>query len=250
MTGGTGRSLEILDRFALFWDGLVVDVPPHSATLVAHLAVLDRPVHRSTVAGTLSPALTERRALGALRSALYRIHVPVVETDGDFLCLAAGIRVDLRDAIALARGLIHATQPPEQIEPALDVLGRDLMPNDDSIWIEAERHHFRHLRLSALDALAARLTDQKRFAEAVEAAQLAIKVEPVSESAEATLIRALVAEGNAAMARREYEEFRRRLWRDLHVRPTRGFDELLDAISSHVLVTAPSRDGGPAVTPR
>ena len=94
------------------------------------------------------------------------------------------------------------------------------------MWIEAERERFRHLRLSALDTLAASLTESGRHAEAVEVAQVAVAIEPASEQAEATLIRALVAEGNVALAVREWQGFRARLWRELRVRPTSEFDDL------------------------
>jgi DNA-binding SARP family transcriptional activator len=222
---GKERSLQILDRFRLVWDGADVDVPRHSATLVAHLAVLDRPVHRSTIAGSLSPTLSESRALAGLRSALYRIGVPAVRADGDIIALARDVRVDLRDAIGLARALTRGGLP-DRIEPVVEVLCQELLPDDDSVWIEAERQRFRHLRLCALDALAGRLTAAGRHSEAVEAAQVAIAVEPASEQAEATLVRALVAEGNTALAMREWHAFRARLWRELRVRPAHEFDEV------------------------
>ena len=226
MADGMVHTVEVLDRFRLEWDGTTIDVPPHSAVLVAHLAVIGRPVHRSAVAGTLSPALSERNALAALRSALYRVGVPVVRAHGDLIGLAPEVRVDLREAIGLARDLLRAETPPARIETVVDLLGRELLPDDDSLWLEPERQRFRHLRVSALDWLSACLTERRRHAEAVEVAQLAAAIEPVSETAEATLIRALVAEGNEALAVREYHAFRRRLWRELRVHPAHGFDEL------------------------
>jgi DNA-binding SARP family transcriptional activator len=247
---GTLRWLQMLDRFRLVWDGATVDVPPHSAILVAHLAILDRPVHRSLVAGTLSPVLSERRALAALRSALYRIRVPAVRAEGELLRLAPDVSVDFREAIALARSLTRTSTMPERIDTAIELLGRELLPHDDAVWIEAERQRFRHLRLCALSALATGLTDEGRYAEAVEVAQLASMTEPASEAAEATLIRALVAEGNAALAMREYRSFRRRLWRDLRVRPTRDFDQLLQNHNGDDPVTHPRRvDDVTAISP-
>jgi DNA-binding SARP family transcriptional activator len=238
------RGLQLLDRFRLVWDGVDVDVPPQSAIVVAYLAISERPIHRSVLAGSLSPALSERRALAALRSALYRIRAPVVVAEGDLLRLAHDVRVDLRESITLARSLLRAGAPPDPIEPIIQELGRELLPNDDGAWVEAERQRFRHLRLSALDALASALTDDGRHAEAVEAAQLAVAIEPASEAAESTLVRALIAEGNAALALREWMAFRARLWRELRVRPTSEFEEVRrGAGHGRAAVTAPRRAG-------
>ena len=244
MAEGMERSLQILDRFRLVWDGADVDVPPHSATLVAHLAVLDRPVHRSTIAGSLSPALTESRALAGLRSALYRIGAPVVRADGDMIALVPDVRIDLREAIGLARSLTRGALLPDQVEPVVRLLWRELLPDDDLVWVEAERQRFRHLRLCALDALADRLTAAGRHSEAVEAAQVAIAIEPASEQAEATLVRALVAEGNAALAMREWHAFRARLWRELRVRPTHEFAEVCAEMPLGDAAVMPARRNG------
>lgn len=248
MADGKVPTVEVLDHFRLEWDGTTIDVPPHSATLVAHLAITGGLVHRSAIAGTLAPALSERNALAALRSALYRIGVPVVRSNGDLLCLAPEVQVDLRDAIRLARDLVRSDQPPARIESTVELLGRELLPDEDSPWIEPERQRFRHLRVSALDRLATCLSVRHRHAEAVEVAQLAAAIEPVSETAEATLIRALVAEGNEALAVREYQSFRRRLWRELRIRPTKGFEALRDGGSGPSVVTSPRRSGDDSAT--
>jgi two-component SAPR family response regulator len=108
----------------------------------------------------------------------------------------------------------------------MGVLGRDLLPDWEQDWIEPEREHFRQLRLRALDALAERLTLAGRHAEAVEVAQTALIVEPLSETAERALIEAFVDEGNEALAVREYETFRRRLWHDLRLRPSADLDQI------------------------
>ena len=250
MAEGTERSLQILDRFRLVWDGADIDVPPHSATLVAHLAVLDRPVHRSTIAGSLSPTLSESRALAGLRSALYRIGAPVVHADGDMVTLARDVRVDLREAIGLARSVTRGGPLPDQVEPVVEVLCQELLPDDDSVWVEGERQRFRHLRLCALDALAGRLTAAGRHPEAVEAAQVAIAIEPASEQAEVTLVRALVAEGNAALAMREWHAFRARLWRELHVRPTHEFAEVCAEMPLGYPTVMPGRRNGHASATR
>jgi len=224
MPGWNVLSVELLDRFRLVWGDTDIPVPRQGATLVAFLALHDRPVHRSTVAGTLWPTLPEAGALTALRSALHRIDAPVVAATGEHLTLEPDVQIDLRRAVTLARDLLHSTVVQTRIEPILDTLKRELLPDDESLWIEPEREHFRHLRLAALGALATGLTVHRRYAEAVEAAQLATAIEPTSEVAESALIGALLEEGNEALAVREYEAFRKRLWQEFRIRPVHDLD--------------------------
>jgi len=205
--------------------------------VLAYLAIRDRPVRRSVVADALWPAAPERRALASLRSAIYRLHAPapgvIVLANGETLELAPWLRVDLREAIILARDLATTDRLPGSTGSVVGVLGKELLPDWDQDWIEPEREHFRQLRLRALDALADRLTRAGRHAEAVEVAQTALAVEPLSETAERALIAAFVDEGNEALAVREYELFRRRLWRDLRLRPSADLDELRARSPSH-----------------
>lgn len=238
MPDGERVALELLDRFRVVWDRVEVDVPPQSATVLTFLAIQNRPVHRSVVAGTLWPDLPEHRALADLRSALYRIRVPVVHSSGTLLELRPEVRVDLREAMELARGLVRAAPAPERIEPIIDLLGRELLPDGDGVWIEPERERYRHLRMRALQAIAGRLTRAGRHAEAIEVAEVAVAIEPISETAQAALICAFVAEGNEALAVRQHETFRRRLWRELRLRPTHSFDQLCPVDPG-----APDQDG-------
>ena len=220
--------LEILDRFRLRAGPSDVEVPPRSATVLAYLAIQDRPVRRTVVAYALWPTLPERRALASLRSAIYRLHAPgpILLATGESLELAPGVLIDLREAMSLARDLATTATLPTGIGQIVRLLGRELLPDWEEGWIEPQREHFRQLRLRALDALSVRLTRAGRHAEAVEVAQTALAVEPLSESAERALIRAFVVEGNEALAVREYEAFRRRLWHDLRIRPSADLDQL------------------------
>ena len=231
--------VELLDRFRLAWGGREVAVQPRGVLLIAFVALHDRPVHRSMVAGTLWPLMSERRALAALRATLHRIEAPIIASNGDHLALEPGAKVDLHDATTMAREVARSGALPAEIEPIFDALKRELLPDCDGVWIEPQRERYRHLRLAALDALAGQLTAAGRFTEAVEAAQLATTIEPASETAETALISSLLAEGNEALAVREYEAFRRRLWRDLRIRPAQGFDELLRRRVRDAAVTPP-----------
>ena len=254
MPDGQGLALELLDRFRLVRDEVEVDVPPQSATVLAFLAIQNRPVHRSFVAGTLWGDLSEPRALADLRTSLYRVRAPAIRSIGTMLELRPEVRVDLHDAMDLARHVVRTPAPPGRIEPVVDVLARELLPDSDADWIEPTRERYRHLRLRALETVARRLSGAGRHAEAIEVAQVAVAIEPLSETAQTALICAFVAEGNGALALRQHETFRRRLWRELRVRPVpferlcvvagNGADREGDADPA-VLVTAwrRSRDG-------
>jgi DNA-binding SARP family transcriptional activator len=240
-TANAGGRLELLNGFRLVWGAVEAKVPPHSADLVAYLALRNRPVHRSVLAGTFWPTLSEKRALASLRSALYRITVPVISSAGSVLRLNPELRIDLRDASALANHLLHSALAPPDIATVVDVFSKELLPDSDAFWLEPERQRYRRLRLRTLDALASRLSEAERYAEAVEVAQIAVGIEPTSEKAEYALIAALIAEGNESLAVREYREFRRRLWRELRVRPTRGLDQLLSIAGRAKTAAHPDR---------
>lgn len=223
--------LEILNGFRVTSTAVDVDLPPRSAEVLAYLAIRDRPVRRSVICDALWPHQAERRALANLRSAVYRLHArapaPLVLASGETLALVSDIVVDLREGIAVARSLVTVPGIPDDIAAIIRLLRGDLLPDWEQDWIEPEREHFRHLRLRALDALSSRLTKAGRHSDAVEVAQSALLAEPLSETAERALIQAYLVEGNDALAVREFELFRRRLWRDLRVRPSTDIDQIM-----------------------
>jgi DNA-binding SARP family transcriptional activator len=213
--------VRLLDTFGLTVGDREVDVPVRCQLVVALLASRDRPTHRSVVAGTLWPSRSESRALACLRSALHRLHAraPIVRVAGNTLSLSTGVEVDYREAEALAREVMR--EPVDAAaEPVVDLLGRELLPDWDAIWLEPARQRHRVLRVRALEALSRSLRQAGRHADAVDAARAAVAAEPDSETAEGALIAALVAEGNPALAIREFNHFRKRLWREFRVRPS------------------------------
>jgi DNA-binding SARP family transcriptional activator len=71
--------------------------------------------------------------------------------------------------------------------------------------------------------LSRELVKLRRCAEAVEAAMMAVSVEPLRESAQRVLIQAHLAEGNWVEGRRSFEAYRTVLQRELGVEPTPEF---------------------------
>jgi DNA-binding SARP family transcriptional activator len=214
--------IRLLDTFGLTVGAREVDIPGSSQQVVALLASRDRPMHRSVVAGTLWPGRSESRALACLRSALHRLNAraPIVRVAGNVLGLTAGVEVDFLEAQAVARDVVRDPVDADEAEPLVDLLGRELLPDWDAIWLEPTRQRHRVMRVRALEALSRALSTAGRHADAVDAARAAVAAEPDSETAEGALIAALVAEGNSALAIREFNHFRKRMWREFHVRPS------------------------------
>jgi DNA-binding SARP family transcriptional activator len=201
------------------------EVPEGSKQLLAFVAVRRRRVDRRYVAGTLWPGGDEDRAAGNLRSALWRLRragIDVLNADRWSLALGADVLVDLHLMDQWASRLINDTALAEDlaVPPSWpDVL--DLLPGWYDDWVLMERERLRQRILHALEALSRKLACAGRFAEAVEAAVVAIGAEPLRESAQRALIEAHVAEGNLCEARRIWREYRDLLRRELGVNLSR-----------------------------
>ncbi|HXF71418.1 MAG TPA: BTAD domain-containing putative transcriptional regulator [Actinomycetota bacterium] len=228
--GAVALGIGLLGGFQLWANRVAVRLPFGSQRLLAFLALRERPVLRSHVAGALWPETTEARAAASLRSALWRlgpVGPDLVSSSGRHLQLAPTVAVDLRRSVALARRLLDPAEPVPERGVAISALARDLLPDWFDEWVVVERESFRQLRLHALEALCARLTDLGRWPEAVEAGLAAVAAEPLRESAHRALIRAHLAEGNAVEAMHQYEAFRRLLLEELGLEPSPAIRALL-----------------------
>ena len=233
-TRSTGARLTLLNAFELVCDGEPVALPMSAQRLVAFLALHDRPLLRSYVAGTLWLDTPEERAHANLRSALWRLHRcngGLVEARGQQLRLSAGVEVDLRQVEALARSALSDTGP-NALELAPAALAGDLLPGWYEDWVLIEREQFRQLRLHALDALCERLTLAGRLGEALEVGLSALKGEPLRESAQRAVIRIHLAEGNSGEAIRQYRLCRRLFGEQLGVEPSRHMEELMRSVTT------------------
>jgi len=193
-------------------------------------------------AGYLWPDASEDHACSSLRSALSRLGSPtrdaVAVTDAD-LKLADDVAVDIRASQGFARRLLEpvsSTPVVGEFGPrAISVLSRDLLPDWYDDWVVPEAEEWRQLRLHALEALADRLTAVGRYAHAMSAALAAVRVEPLRESATASVIRVHLAESNQADAVREFRRYRALLQRELGVEPTPNLCELVGVATSSSL---------------
>jgi SARP family transcriptional regulator, regulator of embCAB operon len=219
--------ISVLGRFGIV-DGRGASIPVANGTqrLLSFLALRDRVVHRGSVAGALWPDVSESHAHASLRSSLLRIPDParaVVTVTDTELCLADGVNVDIREAQALAQGLLEDRAPWTEHDVNRETISRlslDLLPGWHDEWVVPEAEEWRQLRLHALEALTDHLAAQRRYGDATTAAMAAIKAEPLRESAHAALIRVHLAENNQSEALRQFDRYQDLLGAALGLEPT------------------------------
>jgi DNA-binding SARP family transcriptional activator len=235
----------LLDGFSLHLGrgrrpSTVLVLPLGSQRLVAYLGLSYRPA-RSAVAGALWPDASESLAHNSLRSLLWRLQKAapgLLDVSGGALALSRGVRVDVRELTAWARGVLDpATEVAEVLPLDVGPTG-ELLPGWYDDWVLLEREGLRQLRMHAFEALADKLSRAGRYGEAVHAAHTAIRAEPLRETAHRALVRAHVAEGNLAEALRAYESFRTVLARELGIVPTASMEALVSGLRRSSLMRA------------
>jgi DNA-binding SARP family transcriptional activator len=230
-----GLRVSVLGRFDLT-DAGGVSIPVANGTqrLLSLLALRDRVVHRSSIAGALWPDVTDSHAHASLRSTILRIPEAarsVVAVSDSELSLADGVDVDMREAQALAQRLLDDSTDPRPADidvAAISKLSSDLLPGWRDDWVTPDAEAWRQLRLHALEALTDHLSALGRFGDATTAAMAAIKAEPLRESAHAALIRVHLAESNQSEALRQFERYQSLLQSELGIEPTSRLRELID----------------------
>lgn len=217
MPRNDGR-LSLLGGFQLrHADGIVV-VPASARRVLAYLAV-HGPSARPVVAGTLWPEVTEERAHGSLRTVLWRLGRlggQIVDSHPDMLSLSEGITVDVQEFAAGARRILAGSTKVSGIM----LRHERLLPGWHDDWVHIERERLRQLQLHALEALARQLSRQRRHAAALEAALLAVRLEPLRESAHRAVLAVHLAAGDWGAGVRHFEAFRVALHRVLGIEPS------------------------------
>jgi DNA-binding SARP family transcriptional activator len=147
-----------------------------------------------------------------------------------YVQLADAISVDFREATAAARHLLAGcAEPGLALSPQL-AEPKDLLTGWYDDWVLLERERFRQLRLHALETLCDLLTAAGRFGEAIQAGLTAVDGEPLRESAQRSLIRAHLAEGNGSEAVRRYRSFVKLLHDELGLKPSAGMNDLVKGL--------------------
>ena len=231
----TNVNVSLLGGFRLTVDSEPVVLRPAVQRLIALLALESRPVPRHYAARQLWPDLPENRALGNLRSALWRLRrqtFELVHADGGQLRLAPTVLADVPAVIDAARRLVNPNAECLEADLNTTRFRGELLPDWYDDWLILERERLRQLCLHALEAIANRLVQAGRHAEAVDAALLVISAEPLRESAHRALIRAHLAEGNRDEAARQYNKYRNILSQELDSVPSQDLQEIAAAFLS------------------
>lgn len=220
--------LTLLGGFELLCDGEHVALSTSAQRLLAFVALRERPLQRSYVAGSLWLDSPEERAAASLRSALWRLHscgIQLVRSEGPQLSLDPGVVVDLREAEQSAHRALDRTNGDLEVDAS--ELSGDLLPDWYDDWVVYERERFHQLRLRALDALCGRLVDAGRLDGALEIGLAAVADDPLRESSHRGVVRVHLADGNIAEAIRQYRLCRRLLNEQLGVEPSERMKELV-----------------------
>ena len=225
------QTVRLLGRPRVVVDGAGLEVPTGSQRLLAFVALHPTRLERGYVAGTLWPVGCDVRAIGNLRSALWRLRtagIDVIGADKHTLALAPGTRVDVHAVAAWAGRLIAGSAGPDDLElSAVPAEACRLFPGWSDDWAVLERERLRQKVLHALEALSVQLSRLGRHADAVAAVRRAIAEEPLRESAQRALLAAHLAAGDRAAARTAYADFADLLRGTLGVEPSRRIGELV-----------------------
>jgi DNA-binding SARP family transcriptional activator len=232
-SSASGVRVELLQGFELSKSGDPVRLPLSAQRLVAFVALRRRPVQRLHVAGSLWLDSSEDHANASLRTALWRLRrsrVPVVDADPSRIGISRDVHVDVDEVTDAAESAISGSVGVPGGWKSLFAVG-ELLADWYDDWVIVERERIRHLQLRALEALCRRLTNEGRYAEAVEAGYAAVSAEPLRESAHRAVIEAFMAEGNLSDAVRQYRLCRRMLDRQLGVGPSPMLEQMMRIVS-------------------
>jgi DNA-binding SARP family transcriptional activator len=232
------RRVCLMSEFQLIVDGVDVSVPHSAQRVIAYLALAQRPVARSRLAGELWLDVPEGRALGNLRSALWRLQrIPseIVSRADERLTLAKETQVDLDDVAQLAQEFTEPQGCTSLARVRELIAARDILPDWSDEWIMIQRERFRELRLRALERAGEALMEAGDCAMAVQAAMAAVEAEPYRDSSRRLLVRVHLREGNPAAAVRAYEDFRDLLDLELGVAPSESMRRLIAEATTRTL---------------
>jgi DNA-binding SARP family transcriptional activator/DNA-binding HxlR family transcriptional regulator len=235
---GSDIEISLLGTFEVWVGGTrVTDISIGAQRLLVLLALNGRAVNRGSIAGRLWPDATEEHAGDSLRALLSRFDSTAkgaVISSASGVALSDHVTVDLRRARLIANRLVLLDSAGPESDVAVEsilLLSRPLLPDWYDDWVVAEAEDWRQLRASALEAAARLLIDRGRLAEAAGAARAAMSVEPLRESATATLIRVHLAEGNLAEASRAFSRFRSTLHDALGLTPSAHLLALMQSVT-------------------
>lgn len=222
--------LRLLGGWQLIVDGVEVELGHREQRLVALLGLTDL-TGRGQVASVLWPDSTDEHALGSLRRAVRqcRTRSPgVLVADRLTVALDPGVRVDVDD-LRRAAGLTRLPMSDAVARELLDSLrGPELLPGWFDDRVVEERAALDHLRVEALERIAAHGLRQGDHALVVDASGIASTIEPLRESVRELAIRAHLGRGDVAHAAHELQRYAVVLEDELGIEPSDRIRALLE----------------------
>jgi len=220
--------------FELTLDGIGVPLSNGPQRLLAYLALQERSLPRTHIAGVLWGDVPDERAAGNLRSALWRLRQLGLELVGsarDYLVLSSQVVVDVRETDRLAKRVMDRGTDVSTLKLEELPFAGELLPGWYDDWVIFERERQRLICLLALETLCERWASAGHYAEAVMAGLAAVASEPLRESAHRALIKAFLAEGNPGEAIRQYGLYQDILREELRLEPSAQITKLVTGLS-------------------
>jgi DNA-binding SARP family transcriptional activator len=228
VAGGPPVRLTLLDGFLVIHGDEPVTMPMALQRLIAFLGL--RPgSNRTHVAGLLWPDMPEDRALGCLRTTLWRLRrdtTRLVDSEGQKIRLGRHVRVDVDELVRIAQA-VQAGGNPRVADPLLATGQDELLPGWYDDWVLFERERLRQLRLHALEAAARAYLRLEQYGRALQAAIAAMRAEPLRETPYRLVVEVHLTEGNAYEALRAYHKFHDLVRRELGLTPSPQMQALL-----------------------
>lgn len=203
---------------------------------------------RSHFAGLLWPDSDEEMALSSLRRALTDLR-GALGPEAERLCapsprtLLLDLSCDaLADVVAFDHQMARATTAAR--EEAVALYRGELLTDCTEDWVAQERIAREQTVLDALESLAEEALASDHAHDALRHLRQAVVTDPLRETAQRGLLRALAAVGDYANVTATYRELRLRLRNDLNTEPSRETQELYQRLRSD------GRSGVPPAAPR
>lgn len=210
--------------------GTEVPVSSRQQRLIAALAI-SGPAPRHYLCGLLWPESPDSRALENLRVSIHHVSrdLPgLLVNGGRILALGDGVSVDLKE---LRSEMTRADRGLEAVEElAARLRQAELLPGWYDDWVILEQRRLLQARVTLLERLADGYLRRGEPFRAIDAANFALSLEPVNESALALLVRAHMTAGNRGSALQVAEEFTATLRRELGIQPSSEIAGMLRSI--------------------
>lgn len=239
--------VHLLGRFSVRVSGQDVphqDIEGRKARSLLKLLALQRnhQLVRDQATDMLWNGLAQSSAAAQLYKAIHRIRKALSKTTGDassedfvdisdeVVCLKGAVVTDVQQFEDSSRGALDTRQVAD-LEYAASLYTGDLLPADlYSDWTALPRAHLLQLYLDVLLALGEKYQRSGRLAHAAETFRIALKKDPLLETAHRSLMRVFAMQGQTTRAIRQFETCRQVLLEELDAEPEAETVKLFEAI--------------------